>query len=88
MELPIGTQWRLIKKLFPRRHKKTIEKKLVELWETGEYQFASHRVGELYNYRLQIPNGDYMQVGFIRKKIYIEYKEGGCRDGKRARISK
>ena len=63
----IGYDWRLVKKLFPPRTRKTtIEKQLVEWWKEGKYDFASHRIGELYNYKLNIPNGDYMHVGWIR----------------------
>lgn len=64
----ITYEWRLVKKLFPSHtHKATIEKKLVEWWKEGKYDFASHRFSK-YNYRLNIPDGDYMSVGFIRLK--------------------
>ena len=63
----INYEWNLIQNLFPRKHRKTIEVKLISLHKTGLYKFAAHRDSRL-NYQLVIPNGSTESVGFIRLK--------------------
>ena len=63
----ITYEWKLIKKLFPSKHRKTIEAALVELYESRLYMFTAHRDNRL-NYRLNIPDGSIESVGFIRLK--------------------